>query len=246
VAELVIAASPQAVQNCYFPRMPKRLWIASAVLALSTATACDSSDGGEPEVDERFKVEKKFVPLSEREVKVDQSPEELAELRKKSGFKTQEEIAAENAKMFEKGAREHVKTKLEGYREVVATLTSNLDEIDKESKKWLKAKDPAKAHEKWAKKKEKANKELEKLYMDISGNMSEGGDTTAKLGKAYRGYTELFGNLGGKVAENERFPPAVEDIRKDLETVVGLLDDIEKDDTLVVNKFADRDGDDKK
>ena len=224
--------------------MRKRLWIASAVLAVSTF-ACTSSKG-EDGVDPRFKVEKKFVPLSEREVKVDQSPEELAELRKKSGFKTQEEIAAENAKMFEKGAREHVKTHLKGYRELVATVTANLDEIDKESKKWLKAKDPAKAHENWAKKKEKANKELDKLYMEITGNMSEGGDTTAKLGKAYRGFTELFGNLGGKVAENERFPPAVEAIRKDIETVVGLLDDIEKDDTLVVNKFADGDGDGEK
>jgi hypothetical protein len=225
--------------------MRKPLWIAAAVLTMSTFAGCEASDK-EPEVDERFKVEKKFVPLSEREVKVTQSAEELAEIRKKSGFKTQEEIAAENAKMFEKGAREHVKTHLEGYRGVVAELTANLDEIDKESQKWLKAKDPGKAHEKWAKKKEKQNKELDKTYMKVTGNMSEGGETTAKLGRAYRGYTELFGNLGGKVAENERFPPAVEAIRKDLEAVVALLDDIEKDDTLVVNKFAEGGEGDKK
>jgi hypothetical protein len=216
--------------------MRKPLWIVATTLLMTGPVGCGSSDG---EIPDKFKVEKKYVPLSEREVKVTQTPEELAEIRKKSGFKSKEELAAENAKMFEKGAREYVKTRLDAYRGFVADLRSKLEEVEKESAKWAKAKDPDKAYERWAKKAAKKQKEFDKAFMDMTGNMSEGGDTTAKLGKAYRGWERLYGSLGGKVAENERFPPVVKEIRDNLVPVDALLDDIEKDDTLVVNKFAE-------
>ena len=73
------------------------LSILAATLMLGVAPACDSSDS---EVSDKFKVDNKYVPLSEREVKVKQTPEELAEIRKKSGFKSQEELAEENRKGF--------------------------------------------------------------------------------------------------------------------------------------------------
>ncbi len=201
---------------------------------------CDSS---ESEVDDRFKVEKKFVPLDERTQKVTQTPEELAEIRKKSGFKSQEELQEEAAAMFEKGAREYVKTRLEEYRKFVAELRGYADEVEKEAAKWAKAKDPDKAYDRWQKSFTKRTKDLEKRYMALTGNMSEGGDTTAKLGAAYRAWDRLSGSLSGKIAENERFAGAVQEIRDLLEPIDAMLDDIEKDDTLVVNKYYEAEGD---
>lgn len=213
---------------------------ALVVFALSGPVACDSG-----ETDDKFKVEKKYVPLSERTQKVTQSPEELAEIRKKSGFKSQEELQKEAADMFEKGAREYVKTRLKEYRAFVAELRGYADEVEREAAKWAKAKNPDKAYERWQGKFEKKTKDLDKRYMELTGNMSEGGDTTAKLGKAYRAWERLSGSLSGKIAENERFAGAVQEIRDLLEPLDAMLDDIEKDDTLVVNKFYEG-GEDKK
>ena len=106
--------------------MRKPLWIVAMTLLMTAPVGCDSSDG---EIPDKFKVEK-IVPLSERKQKVTQTPEELAEIRKKSGFKSQEELAEENRKMFEKGAREYVKTRLKAYRQFLADLRGKLDEVE--------------------------------------------------------------------------------------------------------------------
>lgn len=229
-----VCGGPKVPRSCYCPPMRKPLWIVAMTLLMTVPVGCDSSDG---EIPDKFKVEK-IVPLSERKQKVTQTPEELAEIRKKSGFKSQEELAEENRKMFEKGEREYVKTRLKEYRKFLADLRGKLDEVEKESAKWAKAKDPDKVYERWQKKAAKKQKEFDKAFMKMTGNMIEGGDTTAKLGKAYRAWEDLFRSLSGKVGDNERFPPAVKKIRDNLEPVDALLDDIEKDDTLVVNKFV--------
>ena len=87
---------------------------------------------------------------------------------------------------------------------------------------------------------------LDKTYMTLTGNMSEGGDTTAKLGKAFRAWEGVKSELGPEITNNERFAPAVQEIRTLLEPVDALLDDIDKDDTLVVNKFYKADDDESK
>lgn len=224
-------------------RSPSLLLCSLLLLGSTSFVACDG--GGEEKVDDRFKVEKKFVPLSERTQKVEQTPEELEEMRKKSGFKTQEEIAAENAAMFEKGDREYVKTRLSDYRAFVGELKKYLDEFEAEAAKWAKASAPDKAYERWEKKFKKATKDYEDRYMKLTGDMTKGGNTTAKLGAAWRAWDELSGSLSGEIANNERFAGAVQEIRDQLVKVEAMLDDIEKDDTLVVNKFHEEGEDEK-
>jgi hypothetical protein len=203
-------------------------------LCLVPVVGCDSS---ESEPDEKFKLKKKFVPPSEREVKVDATPEELAEARKKAGFKSREEQENEAKAMFEKSAREYVKTRAAEYRKFVEDIRAKLDDAEKQADKWAKAKKADAAFEKWKKASDEEDSAFEKRYLKLTGNMAEGGDTTAKLGKAYRAWGELRSNLGPKIAENERFKPKLEEVRSFLEPVDALLDDIEKDDTLKVNKF---------
>ena len=86
--------------------------LALGVLFLAPLTvACD---GGEQKEEEPKKKPRSLSDL--KQAGPDATPEELEAARKKAGFKSAEEIAAENAAMFEKGAREYVKTRLKEYR----------------------------------------------------------------------------------------------------------------------------------
>lgn len=196
--------------------------VAGLGLALSLA-ACDKKENP-------YAVpEKKTVDLHSFDKEM--TPEELAEARKAAGHDSMDEIAAENAKMFEKGAREYVKTRLPEYRDLLTELRGYLDEIEKQAPKW---KDDA-AFAKFSDKYKESTKEFLKVYDTLTGEGVEGGNTQADLGWAIRAWEALNADLGPGVSDNEQLPVAIKDIRDRLDKVDAALNDIEQDETLEVN-----------
>lgn len=159
------------------------------------------------------------------------TPEELAEARKAAGHDSMDEIAAENAKMFEKGAREYVKTRLPEYRDVVTQMRDYLDQIEKGAPKW---KDDA-AFDKFNEKYKKDVDAFLDVYDVLTAKGVEGGNTQADLGWAVRAWETLNNDLGPGVFDNAQLPVAIKDIRDRLDKVWAALDEIEQDETLEVN-----------
>ena len=188
--------------------------------------ACDATPDEEPKP-------KKRKRLSEmKQAGTDQTPEELAAARKAAGFKTQEEIAAENAAMFEKGDREYVKTRLPEYREFTKTFRGILDDLEAQGPKWTDDKAFGKFEGKY---KEKV-KEFTKTYDALSGKGTKGGNLQVELGKAFRTWEDLNTALGPKIGDNPKFKEKVAEIRKMLDKVKEGLDGIEKDDSLKIDE----------
>ena len=171
------------------------------------------------------------------------SEEELARRRKEAGFKTKEEVdaqlAAENAKMFEKGDREYVKARLKDYRKLTADTRKLVDDIEKEATKWGAAKDAKKAADKGAKPLADRAKEQQKAADKLAGeDRSKGGNTLVILNKAFRPLEELAGALGPDLAKEPAFAETLKTIRAALDEAEAAFTDIEKDETLTASKFA--------
>lgn len=164
------------------------------------------------------------------------TPEEQEAKRKELGIKTNEEIAAENAAMFEKGAREYIKTRLSEYREFVKEMTDHLAALEKDAAGWAEAKDPQAAFDTWAKDNEEWTSDFKSKYDTLTGHGAEGGNLQAELGKAVRTWEDLLGGLGPEASKNEQFATMLADIRKGLEAVSKTLDEIEKDDSIVIDE----------
>jgi hypothetical protein len=170
------------------------------------------------------------------------SEEELQRRRKEAGFKTKEEVdaelAAENAKMFEKGDREYVKARLKEFRKLTADTRKLVDDIEKEAGKWDTAKDPQKAFDKTGEALGKRAKEQQKALDKLSEKSTKGGNTLVLLLKAFRPLEELTGVLGPELAKNEKFAEALKTIRGALDESEAAFTEIEKDETLIASKFA--------
>ena len=159
------------------------------------------------------------------------TPEEQEAKRKELGIKTNDEIAAENAKMFEKGAREYVKTRLPEYRDFIKQLRDHLDKLEKDAPGWDQGKYDkfAEGHKEWS-------KEFKKTYDTLTGHGAEGGNTQALFGKAFRMWEELDGALGPEIGKNEQFAATLGEIRKGLDEVENALGEIEKDESLKIDE----------
>lgn len=218
------------------PRSPLAGRLAtSSLLVLGIAVGCGG--GGE-----RKSIADQIGPASKMRTEVKKkddkrSAEELKEARKKAGFVDQDELAAENAKMFEKSAREYVKTRMKEYREFMTSFRESLDDIEKQAQAFTKAKDPQKAFDKWRAEFGKRAKTLMKTYDALTGNGAEGGNTQAILSKAFRAWENLKADLSPDVGKNERFAEILKEIRGNLDEVDKALEDIDKDESLNVNKF---------
>jgi hypothetical protein len=218
--------------------------VAALSLLLATVTGCD---GGE-----KKSIADQIGPATKSVGDIKAAPavseEELAKRRKEAGFRTKEEVdaelAAENAKMFEKGDREYVKARLKDYRKLTADTRKLLDDIEKEAGKWAAAKDPAKAFEKNGEALAKRAKELQKaLDSDkLSDHGQKGGNTQATLNKAFRPLAELGGALGPELGKQPAFATTLKTIRDALTEAEAAFTEIEKDETLVASKFAGKDG----
>jgi hypothetical protein len=206
---------------------------ASHLLVSSFVLCVGCGGGGE----NPYAVKKETKSLSDlKQSSPEVSEEEAEKKRKELGIKTNDEIAAENAAMFEKGAREYVKTRLDEYKELLGEVRGDLDSLEKEAPKWADAKDPQAAFDKFSEKHAEWSKEFKKTYDTLTGHGAEGGNVQAVLGKAFRTWEELDGALGPEIGKNEQFKTTLDAIRKDLDEVEKALGEIEKDDSLKVDE----------
>ena len=170
------------------------------------------------------------------------SEEELQKRRKEAGFKTKEEVdaelAAENAKGFEKGAREYVKARLKDYRKLTADTRKLLDDVEKEAGKWSTAKDPQKAFDKNGEALAKRAKDQQKALDKLSARGIEGGNTQAILNKSFRPLEELATALGPDLAKQPAFAETLKNIRAALDEAENAFTEIDKDETITASKFA--------
>jgi hypothetical protein len=210
------------------PRLP---FLAAFVLAL----ACGGS-GENP-----YQVTKQTKGLSDlKQAAPELSAEEAEAKRKELGIRTDEEIAAENAAMFEKGAREYIKTRAGEYREFIQEFRKRLDTIEKEAPKWAEAKDPAQAFEKFLEPHKEWSKAFTRRYDELTGHGAEGGNTQAALGKAFRQWEEIDQNLGPELGKDPQFAAALTGVRDALAEVEKVVGEIEKDESLKVDETYKR------
>jgi hypothetical protein len=201
--------------------------------------ACDSKPKEEPPP--------KTKNLSElkQTTKTDMSPEELEEARRKAGFADKDQLAEENIAVMRKGEREFVKTRLAEHRAMLKTLRGLLDRLEKEAPKWPKAKDAAKAFEKFAegyKEEVKALDETNKKLMEAATGI----DIQAKLIRAFQAFQTVNDDLGPELSTAEGFTTSLADLRKQLDEIDKELEVIEKDETLKVDESYKPEGDDAK
>ncbi len=165
--------------------------------------------------------------------------EELKRRRREAGFKTKEEVdaelAAENAKVFEKGDRLHIKARIADYRGLTTETRKLIDELEKEATKWIAAKDPAKAFAKPGEALRKRAKDLLKSLDKLSEGGAKGGNTQVVLNKAFRPFEELVAAIAAELAKEEAFADTLKTIREALTEAEAAFTDIENDESLVLS-----------
>jgi chromosome segregation ATPase len=174
------------------------------------------------------------------------TPEELAEARRKAGFVSNEEVLAKAKAEYELEEKAFVKGRLEQYRKMAKDLRDAVDSVEKGAAKWAKAKDPDAAFAKWNKGYAEDNKAFMKAYRELTEKESRGGEVQVKLGGFITSWEAFNGDLGGKIAENEKFGPTLEELRKALTALEADLDALEKDETIEADPPADDGGKKKK
>lgn len=214
----------------------RTLVLFSALIAPLTLAGCDSEKEPIVEPDKS----KKPSELKQA-TKTEMSAEELAEARKKAGFADPDEQMAEAKKVYEKMEKEFVKGRLDDYRKMVKDLSGALDKVEKASAKWAKTKDPEAAYTKWNEGYSADNKEFMKAYRKLTEKESRGGQVQVLLGGVITGWENFNGDLSGKIAENEKFAPTLEELRKKITELSAELDAIEKDESLEADVVKDDD-----
>lgn len=218
--------------------MYKHLLVGSVLLL---SLACDSGEK-KSIADQIGPATKSINDLKKTEL----TPEELEARRKAAGFKSKAEIdaelAAKNAAEMEKSEREYVKTRLKDYRALVDGTTKLLDDLGKETTKWAAAKDPQKAFDKASKGLQERFKELGKSLDKVSEKGMKGGNTQDLLNKVFRPLEELMGALAATSGSDAAFTEALTKVREARDNVAKALDEIEKDESIAVNKFHEGEG----
>jgi hypothetical protein len=174
------------------------------------------------------------------------SEEELAEERRKAGFKSHEEQVAEAKETYEKMEKGYVKGRLPAYRDLLASLRKELDAVEKAAASIAKAKDAQAASDKFKEKYRDKKKALIDRYDDLTEKGARGGDLQIELDKAVRGWEGVVKELSPEVAADEGFPAALTEIRKQFDVVAEALDAIENDESIEADEVADASGGKKK
>lgn len=203
----------------------------AAVLAVSLGSGLGCGGGGESALEKSLPPPTK--KLSElKAAKPEMSKEELEAARRAAGFKSRDEIAKENAEMFEGDAKAYIKARTKDYKALLADFRKELEGLEKAAGKWSGAKDPQKDFDKFAEKYKETTTELTKRYMELTGNGAEGGNTQAVLSKAFRTWEDLNNDLNPQIGAQERFAEVLADIRKGFDEVEKAVDEIEKDESI--------------
>jgi hypothetical protein len=159
------------------------------------------------------------------------TPEELAEARRKAGFKD-DDFAAENALTREHGARLHVKAHLDDYRLLVRGLKRSVDDIERSSRRWARASDPPRAYRRWREGRARQATTLMDQHRALRRDGTDAGSTQALVERTFRQWEDLLNDLGGDVAGQARFAALVAELRASLAAVEAALDEIDQDEDL--------------
>jgi uncharacterized protein (DUF885 family) len=168
------------------------------------------------------------------------SDEELAEERRKAGFKSHEEQMAEAKETYEKMSKGYVKGRLPAYRDLLAALRKEMTAVEKAAASFGKAKDPEAAHAKFNEKYADTKKAFIERYNDLTEKGAQGGDLQIELEKAVRGWEGLVNGLNPEVAADEGFPAALAEIRKQIDAVEEELAAIEKDESIEADEVEEK------
>ncbi len=166
------------------------------------------------------------------------SKEELQAARRAAGFKSRDEIAAENAAEFDPAARTYIRARTKEYRGLLGDLRQALEGLEKAAAKWPQgkkapSKKAQKAFDKFAENYRAEMKEFTTRYNELTGQGAEGGATQAVFSKTFRTLEDLNNDLNPQIASQERFASTLEDIRKGFDEVEKAVEEIEKDEALV-------------
>ena len=159
------------------------------------------------------------------------TPEELAEARRKAGFKD-DDLAADKARAREQGGRQYVKQHLAGYRGLVRALRRSVDDIDRSAQHWARASDPQRAYRRWREGRARVVEDLGRRYRELRREGVDAGSTQALVERIYRQWEDLGNDLGGDVAGERRFAALLDELRASLDAAELALDEIERDDDL--------------
>lgn len=164
------------------------------------------------------------------------TPEELAEARRKAGFKD-DDFAAEKALTREHGARAHVKEHLADYRELVRGLKRSVGDIDRSAKQWARASDPQRSYRAWRERRARTAAQLTEQHRALRRDATDAGSTQALIERTFRQWEDLLNDLGGDVAGQARFVALVAELRASLAAVDAALEEIEHDEDLGDGQF---------
>ncbi len=136
------------------------------------------------------------------------TPDELAETRRKAGFQDSATLEAEARRGPRAGRAGYVRANPAGYREVVRALRGNVAEIERASRRWLRASDPQRALERWRGISRRRADRVAGLYQHLADDGFDGGQVQRLLADAYRRWEELREDLGGEVRCRRASPPS--------------------------------------
>jgi len=168
-------------------------------------------------------------PRNEPPVAAPMTPAELAEARRKAGFKD-DDLAADKAQAREQGGRQYVREHLAGYRGLVRALRRSVDDIDRSAQHWARASDPQRAYRRWRESRNRVVEDLARRYRELRREGVDAGSTQALVERIYRQWEDLKDDLGGDVAGERRFAALLTELRASLDEAELALDGIERDD----------------
>lgn len=191
--------------------------------ALSLVAACACGDPAGPTLPARAR--------DEPPAAAPMTPAELAEARRKAGFKD-DDLAAEKAQAREQGGRQYVKAHMTGYRGLVRALRRSVDDIERSAQHWARASDSQRAYRRWRESRGRSVADLGKRYRELRREGVDAGATQALVERIYRQWEDLYNDLGGDVAGDRRFAALLVELREGLDAAELALDEIERDDDL--------------
>jgi len=158
-------------------------------------------------------------------------PQELAEARRKAGFRD-DDLAAEKAHAREQGGRQYVRQHLTAYRGLVRALRRSVDDIDRSARRWANSRDPQRSYRRWREARGRMFADLNKRYREVRREGVDAGSTQALIERIYGAWEDVHNDLGGDAAEQERFAAVIRELRDSLDAAELALDQIEHDEDL--------------
>lgn len=230
-----VARPPGSAFSRAFSRALSRAGRTGLVVVILTGyselTGCSEPAAGDPTRPQPDRGAPAGGPRSAPPEPPPMGPEELAEARRKAGFRD-DDLAAEKALAREQGGRQYVRQHLAAYRGLVRALRRSVDDIDRSARRWAQGRDPQRSYRRWREARGRMFADLTQRYRELRREGVDAGATQALIERIYRQWEDMHNDLGGDAAEQERFAALISELREDLGAADLALDEIERDEDL--------------